>query len=45
MFSVVKELYKNVCLLAFEIDDDIVMFCFSVFGKPYISLSIPTIKY
>ena len=45
MFLVVKELYENVCLLAFEIDDIIVMFCFSIFGKPYIFLSIPTSKY
>ena len=45
-FIVVEEFYENVYLLAFAINDTIVMLCFGhIFGKPYISLSIPTIKY
>ena len=46
MFLVLKEFYENVYLLAFEIHDTVVMFCYGrIFGKPYVSMSIPTIKY
>ena len=45
-FLVVKEFYENINLLAFAIDDVIVVLCFGhIFGKQFISLSIPTFKY
>ena len=35
MFSVLKKFYENVYLLAFEIHDTVVMFCYErIFGKP-----------
>ena len=43
---VVREFYENIYLLAYAINDVIVMLYFGcIFGKPFISLSVPTIKY